>query len=218
MALLSVCRRGLNIVVGHSVAVGDQEPSSSVCCRGSEVVGDGRLPSSVTTRPRSLPGDRGLPFCTGFGKNGVRASVGNAEPGRIRRLGRKKPTAGLYLRGETEERLMANPYDPEEQLLADWDRRGGPGRLNRLAARRPRRFAAIGALVLTLALGTGLVFTTVRVGQTWAWAAAAVVLVAGAAAFFAVLHRSARRTSAVIRRWDHVGGGTGRKAAPRETP
>lgn len=97
---------------------------------------------------------------------------------------------------------MANPWDPAEQLLSDWERRGGPGRLDRAAARRPRRFAAIYALVFTSAMGAGMTITAILVAEVWAWAVTAAVLIAGALGIFVAQHKSALWRSDVMRRWN----------------
>jgi hypothetical protein len=101
---------------------------------------------------------------------------------------------------------MANPYDPDTQTLLEWKRRGGPGRLDRAAARRPRRFAAIYALVFTLGIGAGMTMNAIRVDEAWAWVVTAAVLIPSAAALFVVQHKSALRTSAVMRRWNEQAG------------
>lgn len=97
---------------------------------------------------------------------------------------------------------MTNPFDPVEQQLSEWQRRGGPGRLDRAAARRPRWYAAVYAMAFTIAIGAGMTFSAIRVGAPWVWALAAAVLIPAAVGLFLAHHKSATRTSEAMRQWN----------------
>jgi hypothetical protein len=108
----------------------------------------------------------------------------------------------------------AEPDDPLELQVTEWDRRGGPGRLDRAAARAPRRFAVLYAIGLGLALGAGALLAAPAVGTWWAWTLAVAMVVVGAALLYVVTSRSARQTAEAVRAWRARRGGA-RRGGPR---
>jgi hypothetical protein len=96
---------------------------------------------------------------------------------------------------------MSGPYDSVELLLSDWRRKGGPGRLDRVAARSPTRFAAVFAAMFSLGTGVAMAIPAAQLGSWWGWAVTAGLQAVVGPIMFATLRRNARLIARAAREW-----------------